>query len=269
MGLAGLLSCSKVGVGYSIGSKLVQNKVDDAFDFKPKAKSKGVDQFLSAEFKKKRKIFFIRAKSLVLSLQLLSQKDPITDSDAEKLYQEVGKFQKDMIQLFRPSFQKVMTEVGDAELKVFNEYSVEQMSEKEEQVNDLKSFKKKKHKNIERLTDFLLDDVTSNQEKLIEKFVAKHIDFYKLHLQIRKKFDTDLIKIYPEKDKMIDLSIAYYSGDPAIRSDIYNKQREIFESEMRSMILEIWKLRTPSQKNFFQQRLTELLKEIEKVIAEN
>lgn len=263
-----LLACSKVGVGYSLGTSQINSKVDDAFEFSPRSKSKDVDKFLSAEFSKNKKIFFVKLKEQLHKLEALSVKSDLTAADADQLHTESLAFQKDMILLFKPSFNKVMTEVGDAEIKVFKDYSSEQISEREEQAENKKAFRKKKLSNITRVAEFILDDLTKEQEALAAKFIDEHIDFYAQQIQLRKKFNADFIKLYPQKDKMLDLSLAYYSGDTSIRTDDYKKQRDSFELDMKNLIVSLWKMRTKEQTIFFQKRLKEIITEVDKIISE-
>lgn len=261
-------SCSKVGVGYSLGTNQIKSRVDDAFEFSPRSKSKDVDHFLSAEFSKNKKVFFVKLKEHLHKIEVLTAKDQITDAEGDVLRKDASSFQKDMILLFKPSFEKVIGEVSDAEMKVFKEYTDEQISEKEEEAADKKAFKKKKLSNFSRIAEFFLDDLSKDQEKLMEKFFDEHLNFYSEQIQMRKIFNADLIKLYPQKDKMIDLSLAYYSGDNSIRTDTYKQQREIFENDFKNFILEIWKIRSPEQKIFFQKRLKDILREVDKILAQ-
>lgn len=260
------LGCSKVGVGYSLGTNQIKSRVDDAFDFSPRSKSKEVDHFLSAEFSKNKKVFFVKLKEHLHKIEVITAKDQISQAEGDALHKDALAFQKDMILLFKPSFDKVIREVSDAELKVFKEYAAEQISEKEEEAADKKSFKKKKLSNFVRIAEFFLDDLTQDQEKLMDVFFDEHLNFYAEQIQMRKRFNADLVKLYPQKDKMLDLSIAYYSGDNSIRTEGYVKQREIFEQDMKNFILEIWKQRTPEQKTFFQKRLKDILREVDKIL---
>lgn len=262
------MACSKVGLGYSIGTSQIKSKVDDAFDFSPRSKSKDVDQFLSAEFAKNKKIFFVKLKDQLQKLEVMSLKSDLNDMDIDKLYSDGQIMQKEIISMFKPSFNKVFTEISDAEIKVYKEYSSEQISEREKEAEDTKSFKKKKFSNFTRVAEFLLDDLTKDQEDLINKFIDEHLEFYKNQIRSRKKFNADLIALYPQKDKMIDFSIAYCAGDASIRSDEYKKERAFFEQEIKKLIVSLWKLRSKDQTVFFQNRLKDVIVEIDKIISD-
>lgn len=263
-----LLACSKVGVGYSVGTSQVQNRVDDAFDFHPRAKSKDVDRFLSEQFENNKKPFFIKVKDLLQKFEAQSIKKELTTAEVNELHRASVNFRKDIIEMFRPSFNKVLTEVGDTEIKVFKDYTSEQISEREEEVANKKSFKKKRLSSLIRVAEFFLDDLTKEQEALASKFVEEHLDFYAEQIQARKSFNQELVKLYPQKDKMINLSLAYYSGDSDIRTEIYKKQREVFEQDMKNFILSLWNRRTSEQTAFFQKRLFDVIAEIDKIITE-
>ena len=263
-----LLACSKVGVGYSLGTRQIKGKVDDAFEFSPRAKNREVNKFLSEQFDKNKKVFFVRLKEELHKVEVLTAKDQITPAEGETLHKDAINFQKEMILLFKPSFEKVMTEISEAEMQVFKEYTTEQIQEKTEEAANKKAFKKKKLSNSTRIAEFFLDNLTKEQKNLLEKFFDDHVNFYTEQIQMRKHFNEDLIKLYPQKDKMLNLSLAYYSGDNSIRTDQYVKQRVVFEADIKNFILDMWKLRTPEQKTYFQNRIKDILKEIDKILAE-
>lgn len=259
------LACSKVGVGYSIGTNQIENRVDDAFDF-PRAKSKDVEQFLSSQFDKNKKTVFKKLKEILTQLDTLSKKESLTAEDKDQLHQHLLDYQKEMITLFKPSFEKVMQEVGEEEIKNFKKYSAEQISEKKEESEDKKSFRKKKISNLTKVVEFLLGDLSKSQEDQVAKFVDDHLNFYIEQIEMRKVFNDDLIKLYPQKDKMADLSIAYYSGDNDIRTDEYKKSRTTFELGMKNLIFSLWDQKSGEQKEHFQKRIKDISSEVDKII---
>ena len=261
------LACSKVGVGYSIGTNQIESRVDDAFDFS-RSKSKDVNRFLDSQFDKNKKPVFKKFKELLSKVEDLAQKENITQEEKDQLHQYLLDYQKEMITLFKPSFDKVMQEVGDAEIKNFKEYSSEQISEKKEEASDKKSFKKRKIANVKKVAEFLLGDLTKSQEQQVAKFVDDHLGFYSDQIDMRKNFNEDLIKLYPQKDKMTDLSLAYYAGDNSIRTDEYKKARVAFEVELKSFIFALWDQKNSEQKEFFQKRLKDISHEVDKILIE-
>lgn len=261
------LACSKVGVGYSIGTHQIESRVDDAFDFS-RSKSKDVNRFLDSQFAKNKKPVFKKLKELIIKIESLSQRESLTQEEKDQLHQYLLDYQKEMITLFKPSFDKVMQEVGDAEIKNFKEYSAEQISEKKEEAEDKKSFKKRKIANLKKVAEFLLGDLSVSQEQQVAKFVDDHLGFYVQQINMRKVFNDDLIKLYPQKDKMTDLSLAYYAGDNSVRTDEYKKARTVFELEMKKFIFALWEQRNSAQKEFFQKRLKDLGHEVDKILVE-
>lgn len=256
-------SCSRASIGYSIGANQIQSRVDDAFDFS-RAKSKDVNRFLSSQFDKNKKTTFIKVKELLSKLDLLSQKETLTVEDKDQLHQYLLDFQKEAIYLFKPSFEKVMQEVGDSEIQNFKDYSKEQIAEKKEEAEDLTAFKKRKIKNAIRVAEFLLGDLTKNQEQQITKFVESHLNFYIAQIDMRKSFNDDLIKLYPQKDKMTELSLSYYAGDNSIRTEEYKKARLSFELDMKSMIFSLWEQKTTEQKDHFRKRIKDIGLDLDK-----
>ena len=73
-----LLACSKVGVGYSLGTRQIKGKVEDAFEFSPRAKNKEVNKFLSEQFDKNKKVFFAKLKEELHKVEVLTAKDQVT-----------------------------------------------------------------------------------------------------------------------------------------------------------------------------------------------
>lgn len=261
------VGCSKVGTGYNIGTYQIKDRVDDAFDF-PSSKSKDVDRFLASQFDKNKKPVFKKIKELLGKADALSQKPNLSQEEKDLLHQYLLDFQKEMITLFKPSFEKVMQEIGDNEIKNFKEYSAEQLADKKDEAADAKSFKKKKIANLTRVIEFLLGDLTKSQEQLVSKFVDEHVNFYIEQIDMRKVFNDDLVKLYPQKDKMTDLSIAYYAGDNTIRTDEYKKARVTFEQDMKSFIFTLWDQKSSEQKDFFQKRIQDLNREVDKILIE-
>lgn len=261
------LACSKVGVGYSIGTNQIENRVDDAFDF-PRSKSKDVGRFLDSQFDKNKKPVFKKIKELISKVEALANKENLTQEEKDQFHQYLLDYQKEMITLFKPSFDKVMQEVGDTEIKNFKEYSNEQITEKKEEASDKKSFKKRKVANVTKVAEFLLGDLTKSQEQQVNKFVEDHISFYVDQIDMRKTFNDDLIKLYPQKEKMTDLSLAYYAGDNNIRTDEYKKARVVFELDLKNLIFALWEQKNSEQKEFFQKRLKDIGHEVDKILIE-
>lgn len=261
------VACSKVGVGYSVGTSQIQSRVDDAFDF-AWTKEKDIDRFLASQFEKNKKPVFKKLKDLIARLDSLSQKENLSQEEKDLLHQYLLDYQKESIALFKPSFDKVMQEIGDQELKNFKEYSAEQLSEKKEEALDKKSFKKRKTANLKRVAKFLLGDLTKPQEESITKFVDNHIGFYVEQIEMRKIFNEELVKLYPKKDKMSELSVAYYCGDQSIRTAGYNKARATFEVDLKGLIFGLWDQKSPEQKDFFQKRLKDISLEVDKILIE-
>lgn len=261
------LACSKVGVGYSIGSNQIENRVDDAFDFS-RSKSKDVNRFLDSQFDKNKKPVFRKLKELITKIEGLSQKESLSQEEKDQLHQYLLDYQKEMITLFKPSFDKVMQAVGDSEIKNFKTYSAEQISEKKEETANKKSFKKRKIANVTKVAEFLLGDLTSSQEQQVAKFVDDHLNFYVEQIDMRKNFNDDLIKLYPQKEKMTELSLAYYAGDNNVRTEEYKKARTVFEQAMKSFIFTLWEQKNNEQKEFFQKRLKDISHEVDKILIE-
>lgn len=262
-----LMACSKVGVGYSIGTNQIENRVDDAFDFS-RSKSKDVNRFLDSQFTKNKKPVFQKLKELITKINTLSKKESLSQEEKDQLHQCLLDYQKEMITLFKPSFDKVMQEVGDSEIKNFKEYSEKQITEKKEEASDKKSFQKRKIANLTKVAEFLLGDLSKSQEQLLAQFVDDHLKFYIEQLDMRKNFSDDLIKLYPQKDKMAELSLAYYAGDNSIRTDNYKKARTVFELDMKNLIFSLWDQKSVEQKEFFQKRLQDISLEVDKILIE-
>lgn len=265
--LLAFAACSKVGVGYSIGTNQIESRVDDAFDFS-RSKSKDVTRFLDSQFDKNKKPVFKKIKELITKLEALSQKESLSQEEKDQFHQYLLDYQKEMIALFKPSFDKVMQEVGDTEIKNFKEYSAEQISEKKEEAVDKKSFKKRKVANVTKVAEFLLGDLTKSQEQEVSKFVDDHLQFYVDQIDMRKVFNDNLIKLYPQKEKMTDLSLAYYAGDNNVRTDDYKKARIVFEQDMKNFIFTLWDGKNGDQKQHFQKRLSDISREVDKILIE-
>ena len=174
--------------------------------------------------------------------------------------------QTDIIDLFTPSFELVLTESEETEIKSFTMYYLKKYTEKKEELAAFDSYKKNKTKSFKRIIGFIFDEINPQQEALINSFVIANIDYYRGQIEIRKKFNDDLVKLYPDKKKMIDFSLKYYKSDEDICTADYKKIRTQFEDNLKKFILSIWLQTTPKQKTYFASILKDVESEIESII---
>lgn len=260
------LSCTKVGLGYRLGTGQVRSRIAESFDYQPSNKARKVDFALKEHFEKNKKPVFIKAQIFLKTIKAAAAKnDPIL-TDIDVLFEQAQLLQTEIIDLFRPSFELVLTEIEDPELKSFSKYYLKKYNEKKEELAGLDTYKKSKTKSFTRIIDFIFDETNPKQESLINDFVIAHIDYYRNQIEIRKKFNEDLIKLYPDKKKMINFSLKYYKSDEDIRSADYKKQRALFEDNFKKFILSIWLQTTPKQKTYFSSILIDIESEIESII---
>ncbi len=259
-------SCTKVGLGYRLGTGEVRSRIAENFDFQPSNKSRKVDFTLKEHFENNKKPVFVKIQIFLKSIIAATKKKQSEPADVEALFRPAKLLQTDLIDLFRPSFELVLTEIEEPEIKSFSKFYLKKYNEKKEELAVFDSYKKNKTKSFTRIIGFIFDEVSPQQEDLINSFVIANIDYYRGQIEIRKKFNDDLVKFYPDKKKMIDLSLKYYKSDEDIRTADYKKSRSQFEGNLKKFILSVWVQTTPKQKTYFSSILKDIESEVESII---
>lgn len=259
-------SCTKVGLGYHLGTGEIRSRIAESFDFQPSNKSRKVDFALKEQFENNKKPVFAKIQNVLKSIITATEKKQTELTDVNALFTQAKRIQIDIIDLFKPSFELVLTEIEDPEVKSFSKYYIKNYNEKKEELASVDSYKSKRIKSFKRIIGFIFDEINPQQEVLINEFVTNNIEYYRTQIEIRKKFNDDLIKLYPDKKKMIDLSLKYYKSDEDIRTADYKKIRAQFEDNLKKFVLLLWLQTTPKQKLHFLSILKDIESEIESII---
>lgn len=259
-------SCTKVSLGYRLGSGEVRSRLAESFDFQPSNKSRKVDFALKEHFENNKKPVFVKIQIFLKSIITATEKKQPELTDVNTLFSQAKQLQIDIVDLFKPSFELVLTEIEDPEVKSFSKYYLKKYNEKKEELASVDSYKSKRIKSFKRIIGFIFDEINPQQEVLINEFVTDNIEYYRTQIEIRKKFNDDLIKLYPDKKQMIDLSLKYYKSVEDIRTADYKKIRAQFEDNLKKFVLSMWLQTTPKQKTYFASILKNIESEIESII---
>ncbi|MFN3454992.1 MAG: hypothetical protein ACK41T_08540 [Pseudobdellovibrio sp.] len=163
MSLFFFLSCTKVGLGYKYVSNEVKDKIQESFDFNAK-KEKEINAFLDENFSSRKKDFLIELKGYVIKLQKISDVKELTLEKVDEVATDFSLLQKNIINLYKISFEKVVYSVENSEKENFIRYSNENISEMLEKSKNKEAFIKTKIKNFHRAVFFLLDTLMSNKK---------------------------------------------------------------------------------------------------------
>jgi len=253
------VACTKLSIGYSLGSRQIKGRIQDSFDFDTKKKRYEIDSTLSEQFDSHKNKVFAEFLDCFENLNLIANQKKISEEDLLKLYDRVKTAQVKNIGLFKESFKKVVFSIEDHELNSFKKYSSDKTNEFRKKLENETRFIEEKQENIEKTIRFFFDDISDDQRKIVQEFVNKNIKFYKNQIEVRKGFFDNFIKLYPDHQKMMELAIGYYSGDQLYRDLDYIKERQAFEKEVAGLILKIWDNSSLKQRKNFFEVLSEII----------
>lgn len=262
-----ITSCTKLSLGYKFGTSTLKSRLYDSFEFTSRDKTHQLNKHFDKVFAENKKPFFTLLKKTINRIQQDIRQN-ITLETVHNLHLDLIKTQRQVVEIYADSFSVVFGFVSNVELENYKKYVEEKNIELNAEAKDLTKFKDKKVKNFERAFDFLLNDITDEQLEWVRKFVDDNQLYYLNQINIRHKFNQELISLYPDKTKMKNLSVAYFAGDSSIRTDEYQKERLLFESNMKHFIVKVYKSLTVKQKAFLEERLFELIRDIDKELSE-
>lgn len=262
-----IFSCSRVELIYQFAPKVVADKVDEAFDFKSE-RYKDVRHQIEDDFKTNKKVLIRNITELLDVLSVMSVKENLTLKDFQALSLDIRQKQKNLILLFKPSFEKVILNLNEDEVKNLIKYSSKTIEKSDEQLRERKPFVDKRVENFVKLMDYFFDDATSDQKALYGDFIRNNFEYFKSQSVARREFILQFSWPIQSKEKLKDYVILYYASDSSVRTSTYATQLALFEKNLIQLQYDIWLTINKKQKDYFQVKLitlkTDLLKLAEK-----
>lgn len=252
-----IFSCSRVEVIYQFAPKVAADKVDDAFDFKS-ARYKEVRHQIETDLKDNKKVIIQNINELIDVLSTLSVKESLTLKDFQDLALDIRQKQKVLIAFFKPSFEKVILNLSEEEVKSLSKYSAKTMEKNDEELREHKPFVDKRLEGFEKLMDYFFDDTTSEQKAIYGDFIRNNFEYFKAQSVARKEFVLQFNWPIQDKEKLKDNVMKYYSSDSSVRTATYATQLTLFEKNLIQLQLELWQTVTKKQKDYFRAKLTSL-----------
>ena len=260
-------SCSRVELIYQFAPKVAADKVDEAFDFKSE-RYKEVRHQIEADFKINKVLIIRNINELIDVLSVLSIKENLTLKDLQDFSADVRRKQKTLIVLFQLSFEKVILNINEQEVKNLSKYTVESFEKIDEQLREHKPFIDKRVEGFVKLMDYFFNNATSEQKALYGDFVRKNFEYYKSQSTARREFVAQFNWPIQNKETLKNYVMQYYSGDSSVRSTSYAARLAIFEKNLIQLQYDLWKTLDKKQKDYFRVKLitlkTDLLKLAEK-----
>lgn len=260
-------SCSRVELIYQFAPKVAADKVDEAFDFKSE-RYKEVRNQIEADLKSNKVVIIRNINELIDVLSALSIKENLTLKDLQDLSLEIRRKQKSLIVLFQPSFEKVILNLNEQEVKSLSKYSAKTFEKNDEQLREHKPFVDRRIEGFVKLMDYFFDKATSEQKAIYGDFIRNNFEFYKSQSTARREFIAQFNWPIKSKEDLKNYVMQYYSGDSSVRTASYSSQLATFEKNLIQLQLDLWQTLDKKQKDYFRVKLitlkTDLLKLAEK-----
>ena len=252
-----MFSCSRVELIYKFAPKVIADKADDAFDFTSERYDK-VRHQIESDLKKNKKVIVQNINELLDVLNSLSKKETLTSKDFQDLFLIIREKQKTLIYLFKPSFEEVILNTSQAEIKNINLFSEKKFEENDQFLNEKKPFVKKRVESFVKLMDYFFDAATPEQKKIYGTFIEKNWSYFQSQSTARKEFMTRLSWPILNREDLKDYVLKYYSSDPSTRSPKHADELLVFEKNLIEFQSALWLTISREQKNYFQAKLKTL-----------
>lgn len=267
LGCLFFFSCSRVELIYQFAPKVAADKVDESFDFKSE-RYKEVRQQIDSDLKTNKVLIIRNINELIDALSALSIKENLSLKDLQDLSLDIRRKQKILVNLFQPSFEKVILNLNEQEVKNLSNYSAKTFEKNDEQLREHKPFVDKRLEGFVKLMDYFFDKATSEQKAIYGDFIRNNFEYFKSQSTARREFVAQFNWPIQNKEALKTYVMQYYSGDRSVRSTSYAAQLATFEKNLIQLQLDLWKTLDKKQKDYFRVKLitlkTDLLKLAEK-----
>lgn len=154
--------------------------------------------------------------------------------------------------------------MSDKEIQNYKDYSDKKYEKELELSKDKKAFLKKKKGLFVKNFEFLFNDLTSEQEKMVAAFVEKNLDYLAQRIKVRQEFsETFYLKMRSKEDVLVDFFLSHYSGKKL--SDLTDVEQKNYLNRLFQMQEIFWKSTTEKQKNYFHKTLNSYKDELKKM----
>lgn len=256
------LSCSKIETGLNFAPRIATSKIDDAFDFDSNKLSR-IRKQIDSDLQASKKNLALKIASHLEFLQKSAENPDLKLEQILIFFDEISETQTAMINSFKTSSEVVFKDLSEDEVKTFKKYSDKKYEEELEKAKDLKGFTKKKRQNFFKNYEMFLDDLTSQQEKMLIDFIEKNINYFTHRIQERQKFSEEFYLKIKSHEPVLDFFLAHYEGKNF--ADIKDSVMKNYLKQFFQLQIDIWKITTEKQKSYFKKTLNSYKEQFQKI----
>lgn len=249
-------SCTKVDFGYTLATKMIKGRIYDTFEFKPKSKKTEIDIYLNSELKKNKRKTLDELSLFIQDVQKNLPKDEMTIDTVHKLFDRAKALRQNVILVYKDVFTTVIKKIEQSEIEHFQKFTNRQISNLIQDAQDETEFLEKKETSFKRTISFFMGEINEKQFKSIQFFLKKHKQFFINQINFRSKYFKKFYELYPHYDKMQDLTFKFYSGHENIYSSNEVVERQVFEGDLKILLLDLWNSADLEQKKQFRDTLS-------------
>lgn len=259
-----LFSCSKLETGLSLAPRYLENQIDNAFDFKSE-KNTRIRKQLEVDIKSLKKEL---AKKMLVHLEQIENTflnaEPTVES-ISKIFDDIAQTQTVLFQSFNASAAVTLKDLSADEIKHFKKYSDKKYDEEKDLSKNKKAFLKKRKASFFKTFEFFLDDLTSEQEKLLTDFVEKNLDYFSNRIGARQKFSDSFYFKMQGHEPILEYFLNHYSGKKL--SAFSDSDQKDYLLRFFNFQIGFWKTVSQDQKNYFRKILNNYKEELKKMAA--
>lgn len=261
-----LFSCSRIEIIYKLAPREMANRADDAFDFK-RDRYKAVRVAIETDFKNNKTEIVTELSKMIEMIQAQTRDKTLTEKNLQEDLLAFKEMQKKIVNLFNKSFSSIIVGMNSVEQKSVIEYLTNKRQERHELLSRRDDFVDDSFEKFQKVFVIFFDSVNPEQKTAFKNYIFKNYEYFQFQLQVRddfiRRFQTDL-----SPKSLITLKehiLKFYSGDALVRSQAHQSKAQVFEVEMVGLMLKLWQLSTPQQKEFFKERLITLSQDLQKI----
>jgi len=252
------IACTKIDLGYTIASKMIKGRIYDTYEFKPKNKKTEIDIYLNEQFEKNKSKTLNELSLLILDIQKELAKENMTAEAIAKVFHRTKIFRQNIVLIYNDVFSVIIKKIEKNEIEQFRKFTQRQIAEETEGAQDETEFFEKKEKNFKRTINFLMGDINDKQLQVIQVFLKKHKSFFMNQISFKKQYFQKFDEFYPDYNKMLELTLKFYSSHESVYSSKELAEKQTFENSFKSLLLEIWNYSDNKQKKHFKDTIAEI-----------
>ena len=256
-----LAACTKLEWGYRLAPRSMMSKLDDSFNFNSD-RFKQIKNQLDDDFKTNR----IQVAQLVMKhvdeIFVFAEKKEVAASDFKTLMNSMQTTRGQLVRLFKPTFDVVITNLNGDEITSLDKFSKKKFKELDKKLSEKEDYIEKQIDTFEKVMDFLFDSSSKEQVLIYKQFVEENYEYYLEQAEQRKIFVKKFESLISSKDQLVDFVLNYYAGDSSTRTEKHQKKTVEISEKFNSLLERIWVTLTPKQKANLKENLLNLKNEL-------